>query len=273
MNELRQLQIKEVDMLRDTVAFFDRHGIRYFAMSGTLLGAIRHKGFIPWDDDIDLAMPRKDYNHFLSIATANGIKLKHYTSDQSYPQYFAKIQSDKIKVIIKNTTTGTEEEASSWISVFPFDGMPKQALRRKIFRYRILFRRMLYVMARFDELANLKKKGRSAVEKILIFLTQNLHLQKLLSKEKTFRKIDRLLQKYPYDEADYVVDAMGAYKFKEMFPRNWFGNGKKYEFENLRITGPDNYDDMLTQLYGDYMTPVNEDERGGHDMVRIEFTE
>ncbi len=274
MDNLRLLQLKEVDMLKDTLSFFEKYGLRYYAMSGTLLGAVRHKGFIPWDDDIDLAMPRPDYNRLIAIAENTAeIKLRYYGNDKGYGHYFAKIESDKIKVVIKNNATGEEQKASSWISVFPFDGMPNNKIIRKIHQFRILFFRMLYVMSRFDDIANLKKKNRSFIERVLIFLTQKLHLQKIISRDYTFKKIDRILQKYDYDRSELVVDAMGAYKFKEMFPRKWFGKGKVYDFEGVNLIGPDVYDPMLTQLYGDYMTPVDESERGGHNMVDITFVD
>ena len=77
------------------------------------------------------------------------------------------------------------------------------------------------------------------------------------------------MKKYNYDDSDFVVDAMGAYKFKEMFPRKWFGEGKKYIFEGISLHGPSNYDDMLKQLYGDYMTPVGINEREGHYIKEI----
>lgn len=274
MENLRILQLKEVEMLKDTLAFFDRHNLRYYAMSGTLLGAVRHKGFIPWDDDIDLAMPRPDYNRLLDLSEkTEEIKLRYFGNDRQYNQYFAKIESDKIKVVLKNVSSGTEEKVSSWISVFPFDGMPNNWILRKVHQFRILFRRMLFVMARFDELANLKKKNRSKLEKILIFATQKLHLQRFLNRERTYKKIDKLIQKYTYDNSDYVVDAMGAYKFKEMFPRKWFGRGKSYDFEGVCLTGPEESDKMLTQLYGDYMTPVSEKDRGAHNLQDITFEE
>ena len=168
-----------------------------------------------------------------------------------------------------NKSSGKIEEKSSWISVFPFDGMPNNIVIRKIYMLKILFYRMLYVMARFDELANLDKKRKSKIEKFLIWVTVNFHIQNWLSKDKTFKKIDKLLKKYDYDQSDYVVDAMGAYKFKEMFPKKWFGNGKEYTFEGILLHGPSNYDDMLKQLYGDYLTPVGINDRTGHLIKEI----
>ena len=271
MDDLRKLQLKEVEMLRETISFFDKHNLRYFAISGTLLGAVRHKGFIPWDDDIDLGMPRADYDKLLKISRHNKeISLRSFLNDKNYCQYFAKIESDRIRVIIKKPD-GSEEKTSSWISVFPFDGMPNNRIVRKLFMFRILFRRMLYVIARFDELVNREKANRPFSERAIMSVTKKLHLQKMFSKKSTYIGIDKLLKKYPYDSSNYVVDAMGAYKFKEMYPRKWFGKGKEYDFEGIKINGPDEYHLMLKQLYGDYMTPVGEKERKGHSISEVTF--
>ena len=259
------MQLAEVELLKDVVQYLDANDIRYFIMSGTLLGAVRHKGFIPWDDDIDLAVPRPDYDRLLALSDNNNeIKVKTFLSDKSYNEYFGKIESNRIIVHIVNRSSDEIEEKSSWVSLFPFDGMPNNAFIRKVHKMKILYFRMLYVMARFDQLANLKKKRKSKIERLLILFTVKFHMQNRLSKKKTFDKIDRLLKRYEYDKSDYVVDAMGAYKFKEMFPRSWFGEGQEYVFETLSLHGPSNYDDMLTQLYGDYMTPVDANEREGH---------
>ena len=271
MDKLRELQLKEVEMLRDVIVFFEKHNLRYFAISGTLLGAVRHKGFIPWDDDIDLGMPRPDYDKLLKITKrSKEISLRSFINDRSYNQYFVKIESDKIKVIIKKPD-GSEEKTSSWISVFPFDGMPNNKIIREIHKMRILYRRMLYVIARFDELANRERNNRPIIERIIMALTQKMHLQKRISKKSTYIGIDRLLKKYSYDSSDYVVDAMGAYKFKEMYPKAWFGFGREYGFESVKIKGPVEYHLMLKQLYGDYMTPVGANERKGHSITQITF--
>ena len=64
---LRQMQLSELKMLKETISFFEEHGLSYFAIGGTLLGAVRHKGFIPWDDDIDLGLPREDYDRLIEL--------------------------------------------------------------------------------------------------------------------------------------------------------------------------------------------------------------
>ena len=123
---MQKLHDIEIDILKQTLAVIERHGLKYFMLGGTLLGAIRHKGFIPWDDDIDIGMPRTDYNRFIEIA---GSELKNpyqihtcMNEKGKYSYYFARIENIKIK--LEKYATENKTVVPAWIDVFPLDNVP-----------------------------------------------------------------------------------------------------------------------------------------------------
>lgn len=236
---------------------FKKNNIHYFALGGTMLGAVRHKGFVPWDDDIDIGIPREDYERLLQLKAQlpNHLRLLSYPHDSSYPYYIARVVDER--VMVKSDRTEIDEITPAWIDIFPLDGMPKNNLLRKLHEKRILFARMLFQISRFDDVVNTKRTNRPRSEKILIRLSKSLHLQQWIGRKHAFFKLDRILKSWPYKTADHNINAMGAYKLREEFSKEVFGNGALYFFEDIQIRGPQDYETYLTQLYGDWRTPAD----------------
>ena len=269
--DLRRLQLAELDILKIFIDLCDKLGMPYYLMGGTLLGAVRHKGFIPWDDDVDVALTRPDYERFLKEAAAllpEGYYLSTFENNPDHTRYLTRIECDKVKVL----ETGFEKEHinNAWIDIFPLDGMPNNPLRRKLHGFHLLYRRALLQFSQFDRIVNLKLKNRPWHERILVWFGAKTHFGRHLDTKKQLRKIDRCLKKYDYDKCDYLVNFMGAYKLKEMFPKALYGNGAWYPFEGLSLMGPEHYDPILTQMYGDYMAPPPEDQRNKHETQVID---
>ena len=147
---LRKLQLTELELFKKFAQFAEEHKIRYFALGGTLLGAVRHKGFIPWDDDMDIGVPREDYDRLLEICKTEEAPFEMHTffNDENYFRYFAQIQDPSIKVIRKDKQI--QEITSSWVDIFPLDGMPNNRLIRAIHKYYLLWRRAAYRFSRFS---------------------------------------------------------------------------------------------------------------------------
>lgn len=274
-NKLRQLQLAELKILKDSLSFFEQNDIPYYALGGTLLGAVRHHGFIPWDDDIDIGVPREAYNRMLSLMQQGKSSLEFRTvfNCKEHLTYITRIVNSKILVQDNRSQVGGITEA--WVDIFPLDGMPNSKLLQLLHKFHILYRRMLFVSSEFSKAVTVSRKNRSLFEKILVQIVRNLRVENLLDMKKEFIKLDRVLKMYPYSESEYLVNAMGAYKFKEMFHKKYYGEGRMYQFEDIQIRGPVDYDFVLTQLYGDYMTPPAEDdpERNHHSIVDITFDE
>ncbi len=266
MDELRGLQLVELDILKETLRLFEKHHIRYYALGGTMLGAVRHHGFIPWDDDIDIGVPREDYERleFIADQLPACMEFRSFACDPDYPYYCARIV-DK-RVTVRSSRTELDEITPAWIDVFPLDGMPNSGIRRKLHGWAILAARMFFQISRFDTVVNTKRSNRPASEQAIIWLTKAFHLQKLLRKDSAFKVFDRVLKRFPYEASDYNVNAIGAYKLKEVYIKEVFGDGKLYPFEDIEIRGPQDHETYLTQLYGDWRTPAD---LSHHDITGI----
>lgn len=262
--KLRNLQLVELELFKKFCKVAKENKIRYFALGGTLLGAVRHEGFIPWDDDMDIGIPREDYDRFIEYCQNHDVPFELHTfrNDDGYYRYFSHIEDPSVKIRRRDKTV--EEISSAWIDIFPLDGMPNNKIIRNIHKYHILYRRAMYRLSCFSKVVDVNKKNRPLHEKIIIKAGQILPTEKMFNVRKELVKLDRVLKKYPYRKSHYLVNAMGAYKFNEMFHKKYYGKGRMYKFEDMYIRGPVDYDTVCTQLYGDYMKPPSEDVKNHH---------
>ena len=257
------------DIMKVILKYIEKEGTEYYMLGGTLLGAVRHKGFIPWDDDIDIGIPRGEYERFLS-----GIKrelpdymaVRTYKNSRNHHYYFSRIVDKRYKV--KRTGSEVDRLEEVWVAIFPLDGMPNRFFERQIHKAKLLAARVMYHVATFDKV-NLKRPNRPYYEKILIRLIKFFHLGKRGNMYFWLNTIDRLLKKYPYSKSNWCINFMGQYMFKEMFPKEYYGKGHLYDFEESQMMGPDNADAVLTQQYGDYMKYPKDADRNTHASVLI----
>ncbi len=269
---LRRLQLVELDLLNRFTRICEKYGLRYYLIGGTMLGAIRHKGFIPWDDDIDVAMPRPDYEIFLEIIDKeleSGYGFNNYKTSKNYRRYFSRLVNTKVSVTNASNSSTIVEPA--WLDIFPFDGMPSGAIKRRMHFFRMTFLRFFYHASCFDELVNLNRPGRSWYIRLAIKFIQITRIGTWLDTKKLLDKIDKRLQMYQYDESRYVVNFFGAYLQKEIIDKTWIGKGKKYQFENGMLYGPEKYDEYLSHFYGDYMIPPKDTDKDKHNIIEIDF--
>ena len=252
------------DIMRELKKILEKDNIEYYILGGTLLGAVRHKGFIPWDDDIDIGIPREQYEIFLneiSDKLPNNLKLETYKNSKSHHYYFSRIVDTRYS--LKRTGSIEERNEDVWIDIFPLDGMPNNFIIRKIHMLKLLATRAMYHISCFEKV-NLKRPNRPLSEKIIIKFVMITGFGRNTNTNKWLNKIDKLLKKYPYSKSNFIVNFMGQYKFKEMFEKKYYGKGKKYIFEDDKLMGPENYDYILKKMYGDYMTIPKEQDRNAH---------
>lgn len=263
MSNIDLLHQVDLDIVKDVVSLCEKHGLKYYMLGGTMLGAIRHGGFIPWDDDIDLGMFREDYEKFLELAyeLPGRLKVVNYRNTPSYQYYITRVLDTETKVIEERI--GNENKyTNASIDLFPIDGTPNNELLRKIYFFRVLYHRALMSLCYKDSID--RKRQRGTAEKALLWIMERLPIEKMTTPYKQKEIIDRLLRKQKIDGAKYIGNIMGAYRTKEIVPAEFYGQGKMYSFEDIELRGMDMPDEYLTWTYGDYRKLPPEDKRKTH---------
>lgn len=276
-NHLNETQRYILQVLREVVRVLDELKIPYYAQGGTMLGAIRHDGFIPWDDDVDLGIPRAEYERLLEQVSAllpENLELRTYDDETDHHYYFARIVDKRYQ--IRRMGSLEERLENIWVDLFPLDGMPNGLLARQWHKLRLLVTRLKYHLSCFEKV-NIKRPGRALLERIIIRIAMITRVGKWFNTRKQLDKMDRLLKKYPPEKSDWLVNFMGqtSYKYNEMFKKEVYGQGKEYPFEDMTLVGPEQYDAYLKSLYGDYMTPPRVEDRNAHvsELVPIDASE
>ena len=259
MNSVQMQKLKDIEkqMLIEFIKICQRHKLQYFLLGGTALGAVRHKGFIPWDDDIDVGMPREDYERFLVYANEELPQpyfLQNGATDPYYAGSFAKIRNTAT-TFIEQTVQTFPINHGVYIDVFPLDGVPAngffKVLQRKVLRGLNAWMSGAYCVP---------EKGISRKAELCRLLYKVLPVRYTWLRD--WR--DKLIQKCTYADSAVVANFCGAWGEKEVMPKAYFGNGSVGIFEDLEVVLPGDWDAYLSSLYGDYMTPPPENKRVGH---------
>ena len=231
-----------VDVLRKFIEICKQHNLTYYCCGGTAIGAIRHGGMIPWDDDIDVFMPRPDYDRFVDIIQNTDLGNYEYVSPfthDNYPLYFIKLCNRKTTLMEEHDTPCVY---GLYIDVFPIDGAPDDYDEAKEY---------------IKLLCNHKEWGRF-VRKTIGFFFRKKYRNHLLC------QLDSICRSFPFDYSNLVAVYCGSYGPKEVFPRKWLENTVKFSFEGLTVNLPSGYDSYLRQYYGDYMQLPPEEKRISH---------
>lgn len=264
------------DIVKVIKPFLDENNIRYYIIDGTMLGALRHKGFIPWDDDFDIGIPRGDYDRFIKgIVKTLPEHIRIATSDPNdgnltHHFYFTRIVDTRYKV--KRTCSIVDREEFVWVDIFPLDGLPENWIKRKIHMLRVLCTRAMYHLSTFDKVN--MRRHRTFVEMVIIKVALLTGFGMNGDMYKWICKLDKLFTKYPFDTSEFVYNGISPYKFKEVVRHETFGNGVLYEFEGILLNGPSDAPNYLRHIYGDYMRIPPELERNEHgtepELIRTE---
>ena len=261
---LQQLQHIELEIYKEVVKICDRHNLTYYMSGGTFLGAVRHKGFIPWDDDMDMYVPRDDYEKLIKILREELPEpyiVQYFAYNKNVHRYFARVENTKVKLIRRHAIK--PELSNAWIDIFPLDGMPEGKIRSNLRKIHLLYLRMLMQLSVFDEIVTLNRE-RPWYEKLIVWIAIKTPIQKMLSWEKRSRKLDKALKSFPLSESKTYMNFMSTYKFKDLMPKSVYGKGALYQFEDAEFRGPEDYDTFLRKLFGDYMKLPPVEERNNH---------
>ncbi len=255
-----QIQQRELAIFKVFTRICEQYGIRYYLAGGTLLGAVRHKGFIPWDDDIDVNMPREDYDRLLShadeINASGDYKLAACElGNLNYP--FAKIYD--LHTSIRKLYDQDETEKNLWIDIFPMDGLPDDEKEvKKIFNKTLAARRILRVKQARDG------EGKTALRRV--FKPAAKVILKPLSDKKILDYINRTCRTYKVSDCGYMGGIANGYGPQERCPRKLYLKSVPMQFEDMTVSAPGCWDYYLRNLYGDYMELPPEEKRETHDM-------
>ena len=248
---LKRIQEQELILLKECIKLCEDNNIEYFSLGGTLLGAVRHQGFIPWDDDIDLGIPRKYYDKLIKLLSDNDeVVLEKNIINLNVLQYKKK----------ENIQIGSESY-SVYIDLFPLDGVPNGKIARKVFLTKFLLYRVLYKFSIVDKL-NIVDRG--FVGNLVVGLMKKSKIYKILSSERIVEKLHKIAATYSFDDSEFVGNILGRYREKEIVSKKIFGNSKLLKFEDIEIRSPEDYDGYLKHIYGDYMKLPKEEDRIAH---------
>lgn len=266
MNEYQKIMR---DSLREFIRVCEKHSLRYYLVTGSALGAIRHHGFIPWDDDIDVAMPRPDAMKLLALKDEfkDPYFLQHYSTDKAFTYPFMKLRNSAT-TYIENFFQYHRINHGVWIDIFILDGMSRTPiLKNKAKNGWFWFLNYIVFAANMYQ-----KPTRKTFIPQLFFSFISLLLWPFKIGNWLIKAIDRSMKKIPYDEAELV----GAYMLwggnKEAMPKALYGKGFKVKFEDLEVYVPENYHEYLTRRFGDYMQLPPENKRYGHHFLKGEST-
>ncbi|ACD51272.1 LicD family protein [Clostridium botulinum] len=257
---LKDAQMLMVSILKDVHNICEKHGLKYFLDAGTLLGAVRHKGFIPWDDDMDIGMLRDDYEKFLRIAKEelpSHLFLQTFESDKYYDIYQVPCKVRYNGTVLIEKAIGENEKMHNgvYIDIFPYDSLPKHNFVYKI--QRSISGNILKSFVRLRDIP----------EKLTLKNKITFSFYKIITKiftAKRRRKFFGALVKWNDKNSKYMGYGVDTAWSEYVYKKDDYFDLIKLEFEGENFYGPKNADAILTELYGDYMTLPKEEERVWH---------
>lgn len=240
--DIQEIHSILLNMLIDFDTICRKHKLTYYMVGGTLLGAVRHNGFIPWDDDIDIGMPRPDYERFVNLAQTEfpdflqiwnlKKKSKGYTLNYSK---LVNVNTSMVPIEYPDSVIGL------FLDIFPIDGASKFELLRK-FQVKLI---QYFQVLRYYKYSQKKKDFtlKSYLLRLLaVILSNNIH-----------KAIERIITFYDYSEDEFAGNLLGVYKIKEIVSKDVFGEPVELEFEGHYFYAPQKYNLWLKNVYGNYM--------------------
>ena len=265
-DELRKVQLLELKVLKEVKRICDKNNIHYFLTGGTLIGAVRHKGFIPWDDDIDIAMMRDEYDKFVEIAPKElspEFSFLSIKQDERLGIYFS-------KVVLNGTNYRSAQQPKTlkntgfWVDVIPYDTIYDNKILASLYYWKLNFFVVLYSMKNGYHNGTTKLKRIIAeLMKILFFFIPKKYLRK------------RIIN-YPYKlnkkQTNTKCYLCGRYGMpRELRSAYLFDKYIEIQFEDEKFMTLEKYHEFLTELFGDYMQLPPEDKRVTHQVAELDF--
>ena len=274
--QTKKLWAVELDLLNEFIKVCEENQLHYFVCAGTLLGAVRHKGFIPWDDDIDVMMPRKDYQKLCKLAKQfkNPYFFQTEYTDPGSLRGHAQLRNSKTTAILNSElNTGFKFNQGVFMDIFPLDNLPDDLKERKAFVKKLTTMRRRVVMFRnvpakkAREKKMIKRIAKYAASPVLKAINSLFNID-----HKMYSKFEKLMQKYNHKKSRDVAFAnflsqgdRFVWNKSILFAGTGSGN-----FEMLKVKIPKRYDEVLQQSYGDWHQLVKGGSVHGGMLVDVE---
>ena len=260
---IRQTQQISLEILHTIAEICEKQDFRYYLFYGTLLGAVRHHGYIPWDDDVDIMMPRPDYDKLLiylyrHINDYDHLKIFNHDVDPKYPYMITRISDDRYRIVMTNEKP---YGMGVFIDIYPFDGLGNS--KDEAFKYAMKGDRLssiCYQATRVHFAMETTNSHLRKVVKLPFFL-----FSKAIGKDRVQDELESLARVRDYDKSKYVscvVWQSGGWS--DVFERAWFDEYITVDFDKYKFRAPKDYDKVLRHTYGDYMKLPPEKDRLGH---------
>ena len=264
---MTELQKKLLSIMEWFHCLCEEENLVYFAQGGTALGAVRHNGFIPWDDDLDVGMPREDYEKLYKLSmkidknSRYCIEFPSNKKDYVYP--YAKIY-DTTTTLVENTRYKTKR--GIYIDVFPIDGIGN-TIEEGLKNFKRIDRKRNLMCTQICAI----RKGRKFYKNFSILISR-CFFGMFLDYKGIISRIECIAKKNDYGKCKYVANIYGNWHEREIINKEWIGTPILCKFENINIYILENSDAYLTRMYGDYMKlPPIEKRCTHHDYISIDL--
>lgn len=250
LDELRSTQLQILDAIAEHCV---RNGIRFYLCAGTLLGAVRHEGYIPWDDDIDIMLPRTDFERLCRAIGNSHLAVHSPSTSAEYPFPFAKICDRRTRIEVESDVL---EGLGVYVDAFPLDGWCRNALARAAQRRLILALDVLMRVKHMQQQGTSRGRAKNAILRLAKFLIGPLSPRSISA------ALTWTVGRSPFETSDLVGVAVWGYH--EALPHRYYGTPSTVTFEGRACPAPADTAGVLAGLYGDYMTPPPEADRATH---------
>lgn len=261
--ELRKLQLKSLDLALYFKKICEDNNLLFYFCGGCCIGTIRHEGFIPWDDDVDVFMPRKDYNKLIEIwnRDADTSRYSIYrASENIHTHNIFTTVNDNNTTFIKPIQADLDINHGIVLDILPLDGYPSSSIGRKI----QVFWALIYSLYCSQLVPTNHGKMVSTLGKIALVIVKSKNIR-----YKIWKYAEKQMTKYDIDDCEYITElCSGPMYMKKKYPRKAFEKAIYKKFEGHMMPIPIGYNDYLTIAFGDYMKlPPKEKQVGHHDVV------